>query len=235
MVGSRAHRPPAAAVVLVLVGVLLGGCGLPWSEPAAPATAVAAASVDPEMESFSGPGVPDSSVRAVAGEVVFDPSGGREKDGAIRHLMCYGKGGESGDSILFESEFGRQVPGSPAGSRSYLYGGNERFAVDGVPEAVGEIHIDDSIGLAIITCGDAFVNVSVSLNPHNTPDGDLKGNLINIAISMTPWVCNGEVIPGLGVPLSPARPDTATTAPATAPATASASEAPTPQPAPEDG
>jgi hypothetical protein len=100
-----------------------------------------------------------------------------------------------------------------------------------VPEAVGEIHIDGSVGLAIITCGDAFVNVSVSLNPHNTPDGNLKGNLINIAISMTPWVCNGEVIPGLGVPLSPARPDTATIAPATA----SASETPTPQPAPEDG
>lgn len=43
MVGSRAHRPPSAAVVLVLVAVLLGGCGFPWSEPAAPATAVAAA------------------------------------------------------------------------------------------------------------------------------------------------------------------------------------------------
>lgn len=228
MVGSRAHRPPAAAVVLVLV-LLLGGCGLPWSEPAAPATAVAAASVDPEAESFSCPGVPDSSVRAVAGEVSFKPSNGREKDGAIRYLTCRGEGGESGDSYLFKSEFGRQVPGSPAGSRSYLYGGNERFTVDGVPDAVGEIHIDGSVGLAIITCGDAFVNVSVSLNPHNTPDGNLKGNLINIATSMTPWVCNGEVIPGLGVPLSPARSDTATTAPAPA------VETPTPQPTPEDG
>ena len=214
---------------LVLVGVLFGGCGLPWSEPAAPATAVAAASVDPEVESFSCPGVPDSSVRAVAGEVVFAPSWGREKDGAIRHLMCYGDSGRSGESYLFKSEFGRQVPGSPAGSRTYLYGGNERFTVDGVPEAVGEIHIDGSVGLAIITCGDAFVNVS--FDPYSIPDGDLKGNLINIAISMTPWVCNGEVIPGLGVPLSPARPDTATIAPATA----SASETPTPQPAPEDG
>ena len=60
---------------------------------------------------------------------------------------------------------------------------------------------------------------------------NLKGNLINIATSMTPWVCNGEVIPGLGVPLSPARPDTATTANTTAPA----AETPTPQPTPEDG
>lgn len=231
MVGSRAHRPPAAAVVLVLVGVLLGGCGLPWPEPAAPATAVAPASVDPEAESFSCPGVPDSSVRAVAGEAAFTPSGGREKDGAIRYLKCYGDRGRSGESYLFKSEFGRQVPGSPAGSRSYLYGGNERFTVDGVPDAVGEIHIDGSVGLAIIMCGDAFVNVSVSLNPHNTPDGNLKGNLINIATSMTPWVCNGEVIPGLGVPLSPARPDTATTATTTAPA----AETPTPQPTPEDG
>ena len=64
----------------MLVGVLFGGCGLPWSEPAAPATAVAPASVDPEVESFSCPGVPDSSVRAVAGEVSFKPSNGREKD-----------------------------------------------------------------------------------------------------------------------------------------------------------
>lgn len=225
MVGSRAHRPPAAAVVLVLVGVLLGGCGLPWPEPAAPATAVAPASVDPEAESFSCPGVPDSSVRAVAGEAAFTPSGGREKDGAIRYLKCYGDRGRSGESYLFKSEFGRQVPGSPAGSRSYLYGGNERFTVDGVPDAVGEIHIDGSVGLAIIMCGDAFVNVS--FDPYLIPDGDLKGNLINIAISMTPWVCNGEVIPGLGVPLSPARSDTATTAPA--------AETPTPQPTPEDG
>ena len=139
--------------------------------------------------------------------------------------MCYGDSGRSGESYLFKSEFGRQVPGSPAGSRTYLYGGNERFTVDGVADAVGEIHIDDSIGLAIITCGDAFVNVS--FDPYSIPDGDLKGNLINIAISMTPWVCNGEVIPGLGVPLSPARPDTATTAPA--------AETPTPQPTPEDG
>lgn len=81
------RRQRRLVVSLVLVGVLLGGCGLPWSEPAVPATAVAAASVDPEMESFSCPGVPDSSVRAVAGEVVFAPSWGREKDGAIRHLM----------------------------------------------------------------------------------------------------------------------------------------------------
>ena len=116
------RRQRRLAVSLVLVGVLFGGCGLPWSEPAAPATAVAAASVDPEVESFSCPGVPDSSVRAVAGEVSFKPSNGREKDGAIRYLTCRGEGGESGDSYLFKSEFGRQVPGSPAGSRSYLYG-----------------------------------------------------------------------------------------------------------------
>lgn len=223
------RRQRRLAVSLVLVAVLLGGCRLPWSEPAAPATAVAAASVDPEAESFSCPGVPDSSVRAVAGEVAFTPSGGREKDGAIRYLMCYGKGGESGDSFLFESEFGRQVPGSPAGRNSPIYGlrGREPFVVDGVPDAVGELHISKDSGLAIITCGDAFVNVS--LNPRNIPDGDLKGNLINIATSMTPWVCNGEVIPRLGVPLSPARPDTTTTAPAPA------VETPTPQPTPEDG
>ena len=211
--------------VVLAVAALIGGCKSPWSsEPAGPATAVAAASVDPEGESFTCPGVPDASVQAVTGEATFIPMVYWEKVDALRYLTCHAS---REHRFLFSSEFGRQVPGSPAGSRTYLYGGNERFTVDGVPEAVGEIHIDGSVGLAIITCGDAFGNVS--FDPYSIPDGDLKGNLINIAISMTPWVCNGEVIPGLGVPLSLARPDTATTAPAPA------VETPTPQPAPEDG
>ena len=215
------RRQRRLAVSLVLVGVLLGGCGLPWSEPAASATAVAAASVDPEVESFSCPGVPDSSVRAVAGEVVFAPSWGREKDGAIRHLMCYGDSGRSGESYLFKSEFGRQVPGNPAGGMSNLYGdeSNEPFTVEGVPDASGEVHIDKDSGIAIIICGDAFIDVS--LDPYTARNGDLKGNVINLATSMTPWVCNGEVIPGLDIPLSPAKPRPETTTP-------------TPQPTPDE-
>ena len=94
--------------VVLAVAALIGGCKSPWSsEPAGPATAVAAASVDPETESFSCPGVPDTSVQAVTGKVTFSAIGGREQDGEIRYLTCRG---EKEDSYLFKSEFGRQTP-----------------------------------------------------------------------------------------------------------------------------
>ena len=214
---SWAHRG-RAAVVLVLVGVLLGGCGLPWSEPAAPATAVAPASVDPEGESFTCPGVPDGSVQAVTGEATFIPMVYWEKDDALRYLTCHAS---REHRFLFSSEFGRQVPGNPAGGMSNLYGdeSNEPFTVEGVPDASGEVHIDKDSGIAIIICGDAFIDVS--LDPYTARNGDLKGNVINLATSMTPWVCNGEVIPGLDIPLSPAKPRPETTTP-------------TPQPTPDE-
>ena len=212
------RRQRRLAVSLVLVGVLLGGCGLPWSEPAAPATAVAPASVDPEGESFTCPGVPDGSVQAVTGEATFIPMVYWEKDDALRYLTCHAS---REHRFLFSSEFGRQVPGNPAGGMSDLYGdeSNEPFTVEGVPDASGEVHIDKDSGIAIIICGDAFIDVS--LNPRAALSGDLKGNLINLATSMTPWVCNGEVIPGLDIPLSPAKPRPETTTP-------------TPQPTPDE-
>ena len=217
--------------VVLAVAALIGGCKSPWSsEPAGPATAVAAASVDPETESFSCPGVPDTSVQAVTGKVTFSAIGGREQDEEIRYLTCRG---EKEDSYLFKSEFGRQTPDSPAGSRSYLYGdeSNEHFTVASVPNASGEVHIDRTFGLAIIVCGDAFVNVS--LNTHAIPNGDLRGNLINLATSMTPWACHGEPIPGLGVPLSPAKPSPEPTTDTTTD-TDTDTDTSTPQPAPEE-
>lgn len=215
------------AVVLV-VAALIGGCKSPWSsEPAGPATAVAAASVDPEAESFTCPGVPDSSVQAVTGEVTFIPSGGREKDGTVRYLAC--NANRSNGGFQFTSEFGRQSPDNPAGSKSYMYGdgSNEPFTVEGVPDANGEVHIDKDSGLAIIVCGDAYINVF--LNPRASLNGDLRGNLINLATSMTPWACNGEPIPDLDVPLSPAKPRPEPTTDTTTDTDTS-----TPQPAPEE-
>ena len=197
--------------VVLAVAALIGGCKSPWSsEPAGPATAVAAASVDPEAESFTCPGVPDSSVQAVTGEVTFIPSGGREKDGTVRYLAC--NANRSNGGFQFTSEFGRQSPDNPAGSKSYMYGdgSNEPFTVEGVPDANGEVHIDKDSGLAIIVCGDAYINVFL-------------GNLINLATSMTPWACNGEPIPDLDVPLSPAKPRPEPT-----------TDAEDPTPAPED-
>jgi len=106
---------------------------------------------------------------------------------------------------------------------SYIYGdeSNESFTVEGVPDASGEVHIDKDSGMAIIICGDAFIDIS--LNPRADLNGNLKGNLINLATSMTPWVCNGEPIPGLDIPLSPAKPRPEAT-----------TDIPTPQPAPEE-
>ena len=214
---------------MLVVAVLIGGGGSPWSsEPAGPATAVAAASVDPEAESFSCPGVPDSSVQAVTGEVTFIPMVYWEKDDALRYLTCSGTV-ESTPSVLFKAEFGRQSPGNPAGSKSYIYGdgSNESFTVEGVPDANGEVHIDKDSGLAIIVCGDAYINVF--LDPYGALNGDLRGNLINLATSMTPWACNGEPIPDLDVPLSPAKPSPE---PTTDPTTDTETSAP--QPAPEE-
>ena len=69
--------------------------------------------MDPEAESFSCPGVPDSSVQAVTGEVTFIPMVYWEKDDALRYLTCSGTV-ESTPSVLFKAEFGRQSPGNPA-------------------------------------------------------------------------------------------------------------------------
>ena len=71
------NRPRAEAVrvvaVMAVVGLVAAGCAVRGADPAL--TPIAApASVDPATTAFTCPGVPDSSVKAVLGEVSLSPT-----------------------------------------------------------------------------------------------------------------------------------------------------------------
>ncbi len=71
----------------------------------------------------------------------------------------------------------------------------EPFRVEGV-EGEGIITLtDNGGGAASFTCGDHYVVTSIAVG-HDIV-GDVRTNLINLATSMTPWVCQDQPIPGL--------------------------------------
>lgn len=196
-----------ALSLTVAASVLLTGCGF-LRPGAATATATAAAppSVDPATTAFTCPGLPDTSVKAVFSSISLSPTTIRETDGSVRQLDCWGNEGNGDGTTLFFSEFGRETPNhnSHAANRGP---GSESFTVPGIEGATGDIRMmsDGQGGSSLITCGDAFI--LVRMYSHRAPmRGDLKENVKNLALSMTPWACNGETIPGLGMPLSPAAP-----------------------------
>ena len=203
---TRRGRARALSLT-VAASVLLTGCGF-LRPGAATATATAAAppSVDPATTDFTCPGLPDTSVKAVFSSISLSPTTIRETDGSVRQLDCWGNEGNGDGTTLFFSEFGRETPNhnSHAANRGP---GSESFTVPGIEGATGDIRMmsDGQGGSSLITCGDAFI--LVRMYSHRAPmRGDLKENVKNLALSMTPWACNGETIPGLGMPLSPAAP-----------------------------
>ena len=74
--------------VMAVVGLVAAGCAVRGADPAL--TPIAApASVDPVTTAFTCPGVPDSSVEAVLGEVSLSPTIWRnDEDGTVKSLEC---------------------------------------------------------------------------------------------------------------------------------------------------
>lgn len=203
---TRRGRARALSLA-VAASVLLTGCG-PLRPGATTATATAAAppSVDPSTSDFTCPGLPDTSVKAVFSNISLRPTTIRETDGSVRYLECRGRTGKGEGEPAFYSQLARNTPVLDH-SRDYRGPGSESFTVPGIEGATGDIRITPGSqgASSLITCGDAFILVRISPTPPSMR-GDLKENVRNLALSMTPWACNGETIPGLGMPLSPAAP-----------------------------
>ena len=206
------NRPRTGAVrvvaVMAVVGLVAAGCAVRGADPAL--TPIAApASVDPVTTAFTCPGVPDSSVEAVLGEVSLSPTIWRnDEDGTVKSLECEGLVPASGGfSRLFSARFGRNVPGRRPWEfvRIPQDRFSQTFDVPGVEGATGTVSEPGPGTGTLITCGDSFILVSLSGRAHI--NSDVKANAANLAISLTPWACNSRPIPGLGVPLGSAPPE----------------------------
>ena len=194
-------------------------------------TAVAPSSVAPSEAGAACPGVPTESVSLVAKNLSFRPSKSLQRNSDIvTNVECYGHNDKH--LMVFYSHYGKNLEGKDVHELSSAYRAsqpNDTFPVVGVVGAKGEVFLgDDGGGSSIITCGNSFI--LVSFYPWQELGGDLDVNLRNLALSMVPWVCQGEPVPGLGVDLTPAFSDetaTASTSPGasdTLPATASESK-----------
>ncbi|WP_126412110.1 hypothetical protein [Actinomyces slackii] len=143
-------------------------------------------------------------------------SGSRENGDHVQQIECYIRvRAEGADGTEIEEtkraayvHFGRDFDWDKW-DLSGMYHADEyeeSFPVPDVPGATGEVRTSkEGGGAAVIACGDAFIATSIS--PKGKMRGDLKGNLVNLALSITPWACNGEPIPGLNTPLAPATTD----------------------------
>ena len=207
----------AAGAATMAVAVALTSCAVPAESPRLVPIAAAPASVDPATATFTCPGVPEASVQAIIGYVLLFPDTSTDpQDGSIRHLECRGEiytDNAWTGTLVFYSQFGRELHGYHPWQLSRLPHGrrSEAFDVPGVEGATGEFRIPDEEGgpSALITCGDSFVLLAFS---NQTPlNGDVKAGIINLAVSMTPWACNGRPIPGRDVPLAPALPESTPT------------------------
>lgn len=159
---------------------------------------------------FTCPGIPDDSVRTMfTSDVIMDdsPPQGYRVDHHVSYLSCPGVMSSGSQRLTFYSEFGYKAKGFEPWASSYTYNDSsrrERFSVPGIGDSAGEIRFgQDGGGTAAVDCGATFVTVTA--RPIGQIKGDLKRNLTNFAISLTPWACRGETIPGLDVPLSPWR------------------------------
>ncbi|WP_127842909.1 hypothetical protein [Actinomyces wuliandei] len=196
------------AGVVLLVCVVVGACSvLPWGGgDGGDVGAVAPASVSVEEAEFGCVGVPTSSFEVVLEEpVTFEQSVRYQDDWGIRYVNCaaYAAEGRSVSPVVIAS-FGRMYPGkSPVNQASAWQSGQEGepFGVAGV-DGEGEVALDDYDGTtgpggsAVFVCGDRYVVASVQ--PGHGMRGDRRANLVNLATSMTPWVCQGEPVPGAG-------------------------------------
>lgn len=159
---------------------------------------------------FTCPGIPDESVRAMfSADIILDDSlpQGYRVDRHVSYLSCPGVMSSGSQRLAFFSEFGYKATGFEPWVSSFTYNDDsnrELFSVPGVGDSAGEIRFgQDGGATAAVDCGATFVTVTA--RPIGQIKGNLKRNLANFAISLTPWACKGETIPGLDAPLSPWR------------------------------
>ena len=157
-------------------------------------------SISPGGTTFTCPGVPDSSVRSMFESPRFTRNYIGDNH-SVSRVYCSVNGPGTGPAGL-ETTFGKWVVGlDPWGDSRYYEGETvEHFHND---SGAGEIRYSEEQGggAAMLTCSGGQYYVMVSVYPRSSMKGDLKNNLINLAQSMTPWVCDGQNIPGLSVPL----------------------------------
>jgi len=176
-------------------------------------SAVAPSSVAPSKVGAACPGVPTESVSLVAKNLSFRPSMSLQRNSDIvTNVECYGHNDKH--LMVFYSHYGKNLKGKDVHELSSAYQASQpsdTFPVAGVAGAKGEVFLgDDGGGSSIITCGNSFI--LVSFYPWQELGGDLDVNLRNLALSMVPWVCQGEPVPGLGSELTPAFSDGTATA-----------------------
>ncbi|BDA64493.1 hypothetical protein MANAM107_13270 [Actinomyces capricornis] len=165
-----------------------------------PAPTPAPASINADAETFTCPGVPDSSVNTIIdGEAKFQQNIYYQDSWFVRRLECKARAEDyTQSSYMVLAVFGKVpdpswIPLDEVGA--YRGSKEEPFSVEGV-EGEGIITLtDNGGGAASFTCGDYYVVTSVFGNSNTV--GDVRTNLINLATSMTPWVCQDQPIPGL--------------------------------------
>lgn len=196
---NRSFRRIGATSLAATLTLTIISCTLPTRAPqSSPMTLPA--SVDTLNETFSCPGVPDSSVdQMIDGEVEFRKNIRYQDNWIIRRLECdVREKDKSTRSYAVLAVFG-EIPDPhwrPIDEVGAYRGSQEEpFSVEGV-EGEGIITLtDNGGGAASFTCGDYYVVTSVFVG-HDIV-GDVRTNLINLATSMTPWVCQDQPIPGL--------------------------------------
>ena len=196
---SRSFRAIDAGILVIALALTMGSCAVP-SRTSRPESTSVPTSVNTDAETFSCPGVPDSSVdRMIDGETTFRGDISYYGDWIVRRFDCRAyESGRTQRSYAVLAVFGQiPRPGWRPLDKVGAYRGSkeEPFTVEGV-EGEGIATVTDNGGGAVsFTCGEYYVVTSVHVG-HDTV-GDVRTNLINLAASMTPWVCQGEPIPGL--------------------------------------
>lgn len=189
----------AVSTLATALAITTSSCSF-LSENPEPAPTPAPASINADAENFTCAGVPDSSVDLmINGEVKFKETPYYQDNWSIRRLECDAREKDkSTGSYAVLVVFGRiQRPSWKPLDEVGAYRGSkeEPFRVEGV-EGEGIITLtDNGGGAASFTCGDHYVVTSIAVG-HDIV-GDVRTNLINLATSMTPWVCQDQPIPGL--------------------------------------
>lgn len=187
-------RTATAGLLTVTFVLTTSSCGFLAGNPEPVPTYI-----NTSTETFTCPGVPDSSVdQMINGEIEIQKSSSHQGHWLTGRLECraYEKGKITGSYAVL-AVFGKiPEPDWEPLDKVHAYRGSkeEPFTVVGV-EGEGIITLtNNGGGAASFTCGDHYVVTSVFVG-HDIV-GDVRTNLINLATSMTPWVCQGQPIPG---------------------------------------